>query len=233
MIWALHGALGEAGDWAGLQEKGLGLRRVMLWEDVAPYGEWAGRFCDRVEAEDGAGGASLMGYSMGGRLALHALLERPSMWRSAVIVSAHPGLEDARERERRVGTDGEWARRIREEEGEAVLADWEAQAVLGGGEGKREVEGMMRWREAMAASMEVWSLGRQENLRERFEEVSCPVLWVTGSEDEKYGALAREAVSLLPRGELVVLAGAGHRVPWEATDAFARAVIEFQNRLGM
>jgi 2-succinyl-6-hydroxy-2,4-cyclohexadiene-1-carboxylate synthase len=83
----------------------------------------------------------------------------------------------------------------------------------------------------MAESMERWSLGRQENLRERLAAISCPVLWVTGGEDEKFESLAREAVALLPRGEHVVVEGVGHRVPWEAQDAFARIVIGFQNRV--
>jgi 2-succinyl-6-hydroxy-2,4-cyclohexadiene-1-carboxylate synthase len=231
MIWALHGALGLAADWSPLQEKGMCLRRVSLWEDVAPYGEWAPRFCERVYGEDD--GASIMGYSMGGRLALHALLERPSMWRSAVIVSAHPGLASEEERAERVASDGEWARRIREESPEGVLADWEGQAVLAGSVGGRDAGVLGRWRGEMAESMERWSLGRQENLRERLAAISCPVLWVTGGEDEKFESLAREAVALLPRGEHVVVEGVGHRVPWEAQDAFARIVIGFQNRVRM
>ncbi|MEM7145413.1 MAG: alpha/beta hydrolase, partial [Verrucomicrobiota bacterium] len=61
-------------------------------------------------------------------------------------------------------------------------------------------------------------------------EIGCPVLWVTGGADEKFGVLAREVVGLLPRGEHVEIAGAGHRVPWESPSEFKEVVSAFQNR---
>ncbi|MEM7145098.1 MAG: hypothetical protein AAF591_08160, partial [Verrucomicrobiota bacterium] len=124
MIWALHGMMGCAGDWEGLEEAGISVRGVELWEREAGFEEWAKGFCDEVEAaEDDE--AILLGYSMGGRLGLHALLERPGLWTGAVIVSAHPGLRDKAEREERLERDLEWARRLREDELESVVADWE------------------------------------------------------------------------------------------------------------
>jgi 2-succinyl-6-hydroxy-2,4-cyclohexadiene-1-carboxylate synthase len=229
MIWALHGALGARSQWESVRGQGVALQGVALWDQVSPFREWARRFCDETGEADAA--PSVLGYSMGGRLALHAVLERPRMWRSAIIVSAHPGLGTDAERLLRVRADREWARRIREEAPEEVLADWEAQSVLSGGAGSPEQGAMSRRRDEMADSMETWSLGLQDDLRTELGEISCPVLWVTGEEDAKFGALAREAAALMPRGEHVEVRGVGHRVPWQATEIFARLVIEFQNRV--
>src|SRR4051794_23534338 len=49
-----------------------------------------------AEAADGA--AAFVGYSMGGRVALHAALERPELVARLVLISATPGIEDDAER---------------------------------------------------------------------------------------------------------------------------------------
>ena len=213
MMWALHGAFGSAADWERRE-----VQAVDLWEEVAPFEQWATGFVGRVREVDEA--PSLLGYSMGGRLALHALLAAPELWKSAVIVSAHPGLEDARERELRIEADAKWAQRVREDELEKVLEDWQAQAVFEGERKGFDLEGLEGKREAVARSFEEWSLGGQEVLWDRLGEVGGPVLWVTGERDEKFTELAERAVGLMPRARHVVIEGCGHRVPWEKEEVF-------------
>ena len=105
--WCLHGAVGAAGDWrkfaASMSEQSIASRSVDLWRFLACEPMSLARFGEALNAEAndvGAGRARrvLVGYSMGGRLALQALVRADSPWDSAVIVSAHPGLEDADER---------------------------------------------------------------------------------------------------------------------------------------
>ena len=74
----------------------------------------------------------LLGYSLGGRLALHALLHAPELWAGALVVGADTGLADPKEREARVRWDAAWAERFLNEPWEDVLRDWDAQAVFGG-----------------------------------------------------------------------------------------------------
>ena len=166
---------------------------------------------------------------MGGRLALHALLEKDHPWQAAVIVSAHPGLEhEARPRgqtRRRRGVGhpalaGNW---------QEFLTAWNAQAVLGTTPMRDpQASGslVMRRRE-IARSFVDWSLGAQEPLWDRLGEISIPVLWIAGENDAKFLALARRAVSLMPDATLAIAPGAGHRVPWEAESWFAAQVARF------
>ena len=102
------------------------------------------------------------------------------------------------------------------------------QAVLGQPDpGMEDRLGLRRRREAVARSFMEWSLGRQDDLRERFADILAPVLWITGRNDEKYSRLAGEAVSGFPGARHVAVEGAGHRVPWQAPDRFAEEVRAF------
>ncbi len=164
---------------------------------------------------------------MGGRLALHALLQPSSPWKAAVIVSAHPGLSTPAEREARLARDEEWAARFEKDRWQDLLEDWNAQPVLG-----KKIQMPPRREEdfsraALAKALRTWSLGRQEPLMERFGEIRVPLFWITGEEDARYTLLGKRAAPLLPKGTFLAVPGAGHRVPWEAPRAFASAVADF------
>lgn len=236
MIWCLHGAVGMAEDWKDLAsawgQAGEVVRRVDLWRflDCEPMEieDFGKAFCEEVRAGGEPGKNILVGYSMGGRLALQALLEPAGedVFAGAVIVSAHPGLTDERERILRLASDAEWAGRALVGDWKEFLAKWNGQAAL-------DSEGTLAWgdrtklgirRQAVARSFMDWSLGKQDDLRTRLARLNLPVLWVTGERDEKFTALAGEVASGMPRGRHVVVAGAGHRVPWEAPEQFGRLV---------
>jgi len=172
----------------------------------------------------------LVGYSMGARLALHALLDG-GPWDAAVLVAPHPGLESESESERsaRRESDAEWAGRALTGDWREFLALWNAQPVLADSERLPPVSDLRR--REIARSFIDWSLGAQEPLWERLGEIRCPVLWCVGERDGKFRALAERALPLLPRGELWVAPGSGHRVPWDVPEAFAAKVGEFLERV--
>ncbi len=232
MIWCLHGAVGMAADWKRFAERmvagGHEVRRVDLWEYVEERGcslsEFGERLCERVRLEDPA--PCLLGYSMGGRLALHALLAEPSLWRAAVIVSAHPGLEHEEDRIMRMAADAQWAADSLTMNWDEFVRKWKAQPVLreSGEEGLGDRTMLKRRHRAVARGFVEWSLGKQDDLRGRMGEIGCPVLWVNGAEDEKFCRLGVQAVSELMDGRQVIIPGAGHRVPWEAPGEFVGEV---------
>ncbi|MGJ8726089.1 MAG: alpha/beta fold hydrolase [Roseibacillus sp.] len=236
MIWCLHGALGQSGDWnafsQAMAERGQACRGVELWRFLECEGiglvDWAAAFNSEVRAA-GEKENYLVGYSMGGRLALHALLDDPDLWTKAVIVSAHPGLCDEQEKLERMASDAEWAGLALTSDWKQFLQRWDTQAVLRG-KLAEEPDPRMRLvnrRRAIARSFMEWSLGKQENLRGRLEEVTCPVLWLTGELDRKFTSLAQEVVPALAHGCHESLSSVGHRLPWEADELFVKLVEEF------
>ena len=235
MIWCLHGAMGQAGDWdefsRGMAAHGQSCRAVELWRFLECEGrglaDWAAVFNAEVRAA-GEGENVLVGYSMGGRLALHALLDAPDLWQKAVIVSAHPGLQSEEERLQRMASDAEWAGRALTSDWSQFLRLWDAQKVLQGG-APAEPDPRMKLinrRRALARSFMEWSLGKQENLRGRLGAIACPVLWITGTQDEKFTSLAREALPLLEEGQHQEV-DCGHRVVTEAGCEFLQLVEQF------
>jgi 2-succinyl-6-hydroxy-2,4-cyclohexadiene-1-carboxylate synthase len=157
-------------------------------------------------------------------------------WDGAVIVSAHPGLEDRAERVARMERDAEWAAKALKGEWREFLEEWNGQAVLKdcgsriadcGLEmaDRAKLEGRRR---SVARSFVDWSLGVQEPLWGRLGEIGCPVLWVAGERDGKFSELAGRAVESGGFGSWIA-PGAGHRVPWESP-AFPEVVGEFLER---
>lgn len=225
-LWCLHGAVGHAADWQGLSIPGWAVKRVDLWRFLdccpMPLGEF-GRALNE-EARRTEGPNVLIGYSMGGRLALHALLEADQPWDAAIMVSAHPGIENEDERARRRAADAEWGAKAIQGDWTHFLAEWNAQSVLG-----EVLPGMADRYSLRSRSREIgrsfidWSLGAQEPLWEKLPSLDKPVLWVCGERDEKFKALGERAVALIP-GARLAMVPSGHRVPWEAPEAFAEIV---------
>ena len=230
--WCLHGAVGMAADWRGFAKNmaasGIGTRAVDLWRflecNPMPLTDFSKALNADASGEVFRGNSrALLGYSMGGRLALHTLLEKDHPWQAAIIVSAHPGLESETERADRRGSDAAWATRALAGDWQKFLTAWNAQPVLGDA-AMRDPQSsgrlIMRRRE-IARSFVDWSLGAQEPLWEHLGEIKIPVLWVAGENDLKFRALAERAVALIPKACLAIAPAAGHRVPWEADAWFA------------
>jgi 2-succinyl-6-hydroxy-2,4-cyclohexadiene-1-carboxylate synthase len=239
VIWALHGFLGRGTDWDDLRAAcataGLPTLHTPDLFGAPPASRtlaaWGEHFAARVAEDDAS--PVLLGYSLGGRLALHALLARPRLWRGAVIVSTHPGLDDQAERVARRAADQRWAERFLHDPWDAVRTDWDAQPVFGGAPRSLPQPESAYDRTALASALVEWSLGLQEPLWPRLGAIPCPVRWIAGARDLRYVTLGRRAVAELPRGELRVAPGAGHRVPWEAPAWFAEQVVEFLRTFGV
>ncbi len=236
--WCLHGALGMAADWRGFAKRlaagKTGSRAVDLWRFLEcqpmPLADFGPALNADARGEVFRGnGRAVLGYSMGGRLALYSLLEKAHPWQAAVIVSTHPGLESQAERETRRAGDTEWATKALTGNWQEFLAAWNAQPILGH-TAPRDPQAsgrlVMRRRE-IARSFVDWSLGAQQPLWDRLQEITVPVLWVAGEHDAKFLALAERAVSLMPRARLAIAPLSGHRVPWEAEEWLAEQVAGF------
>ena len=219
MIWCLHGNIGRGQDWSLLSQLELTVpvRKVDLWRfqecesiGLEKFGEL---FSSEVQAQDSE--PYLIGYSMGGRLALHAALAAPHLWKGVGLISTHPGLKTESERIRRRQTDAEWSVKAHRVKWSHFLQEWNAQAVLDSPtENIGSREGLFTRRHAIARAFNAWSLGSQDDLREASSAVSCPVSLITGERDPKYTSLNAEFQ--FPNCSHHVISGAGHRTLWDA-----------------
>lgn len=165
----------------------------------------------------------LLGYSMGGRIALHTALLAPTQIDGLVLIGASPGLPND-ERAARVDLDDARARRVRALGAAAFAAEWARVPLIATQERIPEPwRGAMSARrrqadtEGLARSLERTGTGRMAPLLD-LSALTCPALLVVGECDDKFRRIA-EAMSL-PQSQLCVLSGAGHAAHLEQPAAF-------------
>ncbi len=218
---ALHGNLGSTADWEALSLQGL--QAIDLWSfSSLSFGEFADELATTLT--EGLERPFLVGYSLGGRLALHAMARHPERWSGALILSAHPGLCCVEDRLARRISDEIRARDAREMEWGAFVEKWNRQAVLEGGSANSSQLALEPRREAIACAFESWSLGRQEDLRRSLSSFRSPVRWITGEKDEKFTRLGAEMEDVFANFHHVVIPGCGHRVLQEEPGEVVRAL---------
>ena len=201
-VTALHGFLGLPSDWDFLRDE-FDVEAIDVFRDEIPRQ-----------------GELLLGYSLGGRLALQALLGG-AKYERAVLVSTRISAAEGDRRER----DEAWARRFEADEWEPLLREWNAQALFGGHAMPRHERDFDRV--VLAGVLRELSPAVLPPVAARLAEIDVPVLWIAGERDAKYVAEARRAVELLPHAELAIVPGAAHRVPWEQPAELRRLLREF------
>lgn len=191
-----------------------------LWTGAHLLGETAGR-------------AAYVGYSMGGRLALHLALSRPDLVETLVLLGATAGIEDAEEREARRRADEELAESIERDGVHEFLDRWLSNPLFAGL--PRDRAGMAdRLRNAadgLAASLRNAGTGNQEPLWNRLAGLDMPVLVLAGEHDPKFRALGERITDAIgSNAEFHVVPGAGHPAHLEVPRAFVAIVRGFLNR---
>ena len=227
MSYALHGFLGLPTDWDSLgQPFGKSFEAVKIVPISHPKNglqKWGQAF-NRWVRKDYAQKRILLGYSQGGRLGMHALIDAPELWSGAIIVSANTGIPSKEERSARLQVDLRWAERFLKDPWEPLIDDWDRQAVFQGKKPSFPRKEADFVRSELANAIEGWSIGRQDDLREPLSKLSCPILWVAGGKDLKYVDIAKEMADAHDRSAFWVAPDAGHRVPWECPQLFLKEI---------
>ncbi len=179
----------------------------------------------------GTGGVgTYVGYSMGGRLALHAALRSPELVQRLVLISCTAGIEDERQRADRVAWDEQHASRLEEIGLEAFIEEWLAQPLFADlpSWARFDDERRANTVEGLAASLRHAGTGSMEPLWDRLGSIACPVLVLTGSRDERFGELgARMAATIGSNARHVVVPGAGHSTHLERPSETTVALLDF------
>lgn len=173
----------------------------------------------------------LLGYSLGGRLAMHMAMKAPDRVHRLVLESAHPGMEEASERTARLDHDEQWAERLVDEWPD-VLRAWYAQTVFASVADTPLLEAMIREKETrhpgvLARELKAWSLGLQKPKWSYLAHRTHPTLFISGEMDGRYQALGERLVALSGPIRHVSIRGAGHVVHREQPEAYLAALRSF------
>lgn len=153
----------------------------------------------------------LVGYSLGGRLALHAVYDRPGMWDDVLLVSTHPGLENDEDKKARLANDKVWADKFLHMKWKEVIKEWNAQPVFVGTHEPNRTESQFT-RSTLAAALTNWSLGNQQFEPELMQQLGGRLHWFVGANDPKFIKLYDELFAKKIISEINVVPDAGHRV---------------------
>ncbi len=242
----LHGFAGSSEDWADvagvLADSGFASiridlpghgatdvptdpRRFTMAETVRDLAE--------IPASLGIRTAHWLGYSMGGRVALHLAITEPEKAASLILESASPGIEGERERGDRMERDGSLAAEIESRGIDWFVEHWESlPAFASQGRLAAPIQATQRARRrrnapaGLAGSLRGLGQGAQESLGPRLGAIRCPTLCLAGALDSLYAAHAREMASAIPGAEHLVFPGAGHNFHLEQPEAFQRVLLD-------
>jgi 2-succinyl-6-hydroxy-2,4-cyclohexadiene-1-carboxylate synthase len=242
-LLVLHGFTGSVSAWAEVRPALAAFARA-IFVDAIGHGrsatpldaerytlDWSTRdltaLLDALEIDT----VDTLGYSMGGRAALHFAVHAPERVRSLILESASPGIADALERTKRVEADAALADRIEQAGVEAFVAQWERQPLL---QLAPHVSAAIRAEQraqrldnnplGLANSLRGMGAGQQESLWPRLAQVEQPVQLIVGALDGRYREVGERMQSLLPQANLAVVPAAGHTVHVDQPAEFVRLV---------
>lgn len=231
----LHGLLGSGEDWQSIAPffndwplllvdlPGHGGSRAIAVDGFAQVS----RLLTATLQRQGIDAYWLLGYSLGGRIAMyHACCGKPDGMQGLLVEGGNPGLTPPLLREERLLHDARWAQRFRHEPIDVVLNDWYRQAVFADLNAVQRASLVARRRHnqgaAVADMLAATSLGRQPWLGEKLRQLVFPFVYLCGDQDTKFQLLAKQYN--LP---LLSVTQAGHNAHLANPAEYAARILSF------
>ena len=226
----LHGFTQTGRSWQPIAHALAGRYRPAA-PDLPGHGDFAERrpasftACDAYLRALSDGPFTLCGYSMGGRIALHAAFALADRLDRLVLIGASPGIEDPGERAARRAADDALADRIEAIGVKAFAREWAALPLWAGQPetvaAAAYADRLRNTPEGLAAALRGLGTGVMDPLWDALPSLAVPVTLAVGERDEKFRAIAERMAGLLPRAELEIVPGAGHAAQLEQPGAVA------------
>jgi 2-succinyl-6-hydroxy-2,4-cyclohexadiene-1-carboxylate synthase len=199
-------------------------------EVVGDYWDEVERLAALGERADCRG---LLGYSLGGRLALGLLARHPERYAHALILSAHPGLTTSEERTARRESDSRFVRLLHERGIADFVSAWEDQPLWATQEALAETKKLAQRAQrlrhdprGLAQSLLQHGLAEMPDLRPLLGAVRGKIEILAGEQDAKFVVMGRELSGIIPGAELRVVAGAGHNLLIERAELCSARFLE-------
>lgn len=220
-VTLVHGFLGAPEDWDGVVAL-LGPRVRADRVDLHELGcESVDAAAERLAARIRASGCdALVGYSMGGRIAL-AASRAPGAGFPCVLLSTGPGTEDDAARAARAAEDDARSGEIVRDGLPAFVERWYRMPMFAALRGSDRFDAVRARRAAgdgafWAACVRGCSPGRSAPLWDALPRLARGSSFAVGSRDDRYASFADRVEREAPGVRVVRIAGAGHALPLEA-----------------
>ena len=244
----LHGFLGSGSDWVPIARE-LENEYCCILVDLPGHGEsdieangnpdlFFTKTVDAIAMELSRSAAPepcfLVGYSMGGRIALSLLLRHPELFAKAIILSASPGLATEKERLSRRESDEGIARKI-EKNFAGFIQAWYEQPLFASLKNHpvfKEVESERKINNPsnLALALRLLGTGQQPSLWDELQQNKVPIQFFAGEKDLKFVEIGRQMVNLCTESTLEIFSGCGHTLHLENRVLFVERLIQFFNK---
>ncbi len=242
----LHGFMGRGDDWATVAEALASAYRV-----IAPDLPFHGKSVlpdallakppdfDAVMAALATWLVELypepipvVGYSMGGRLALAIAVEFSAPISYLILESSSPGIPTEHGRKKRRQSDAEVAAQITGSDLEAFLRAWYAAPLWGSLTAHPKFEDLIERRKQndplqLATALRVLGTGNQPSYWGQLENLNLPVLLLAGEFDHRYIHIMDTMRRQLPQAYFQIVPQSGHNIHFEQPEIFIKLVRNF------
>ncbi len=241
LLW-LHGFMGFGDDWLHLVHDHFNDYCNIL-VDLPGHGKSV--LSDKVDypsvlhslieqlASAGIQKFVVIGYSMGGRTAIHLQRVHSENIIALIGLSTAPGLRTEQERQNRLDSDKDLMDKLQSIGFDDFLQDWyflslfksiqKNENLLKNLIGSRSTQDS----DQLLLSLTLLGNGALPSLWEHLKEIQCPVLLMGGALDEKYGKINEEMMEQLPHGQLAIIRGGDHAFHMEKPLETARVIRHF------
>jgi 2-succinyl-6-hydroxy-2,4-cyclohexadiene-1-carboxylate synthase len=182
----------------------------------------------------------LIGYSMGGRLALYLTLHFPQRFIKVILESASPGLATETARLARIKSDAQIAKKLtrmtNKDDFDHFLYNWYQQPIFGDIKNHPQYQSMIASRLAnnplnLVKSLQFMGTGSQPSLWEFLPKNTIPLLLLVGEEDEKFMKINMEVTKKCNFVKLQIIDQIAHNIHLENTVAFVQNMQKFFSRV--
>lgn len=221
---ALHGFLGRPNDFQffyGENFKSLDYFRTLELGPHVAWQDWADQFWQQKDLPEKF---NLMGYSLGGRLAMNAFARQPDRIEKLILISAGVWPLSFAEGEARLRTDVAWAEKFEKLLWESVLREWNAQAVFVGSQQEPSRVESDYDRVQLVQALTNWSPARMPDYSPVLRDHSSRIHLICGEHDMKYRQKFQDFFDKKMCRDVRIIPNSGHRVIFDQPQSVVKAV---------
>lgn len=241
LLVLLHGLLGDKQDWQKLIHflphfdcipLDLPLHGTQDWQQqrakVKNFQQVCTLLSQHIQAKVQQRPYYLIGYSLGGRLALYcyfAKLLATTSLQGLILEGVNLGLSDLAQRQQRWQQDQHWAKRFTHQPIQQVLNDWYQQPVFAHLNSQQRQQ-LIQLRQhnkgqAIADMLTATSLAKQPDFSAKVRSISLRLFYFCGEKDQKFQQIAQQN-----QLDLTLIPQAGHNAHQENPQQFAKLLME-------
>jgi 2-succinyl-6-hydroxy-2,4-cyclohexadiene-1-carboxylate synthase len=173
----------------------------------------------------------LVGYSLGGRLALRAALRDPASFTAVVLVGSTAGIDEGPLRVQRAEADEKLASWIEVMPIEDIVALWERQPLFAD-QSDLLVDEQRPGRlshdpRSLALLLRTAGQGTLEPVWHELRTLEVPLLAIAGARDDGYSAAAKRIAATAPNARAAIVEEAGHAAQLQQPARVADLITEF------